>query len=70
MKYRQIFTKFWFWICVAIYCLLEISAHLRNYGNIFVAEVLGYIVGSFIIVTIIMSLGFGFYKIVYRKHKR
>lgn len=63
MKYKQIFKSWWFYALVGFTSIWQILSQQRYYGNLFMAQYIGIIMGSFIATLIIVSLGWIGYKI-------
>lgn len=69
MKYKNIFKKWYFWVLIVMYSLMSIINHINTFGNIFIVEILGIFIGSFVIIWIIASLIYLIVKIFNRKKK-
>lgn len=69
MKYKDIFKAWWFWLLIALNMVLEIVGHLQQFDNIFAVELVGYLIGSFVIVWVGTSLVYGIIRLFKRKQK-
>lgn len=69
MKYKDIFKAWWFWLLIAVNLAFEIVGHLQTIGKIFIVEIIGYFIGSFVIVWVMVSIGYGIVKLFHRKKK-
>ena len=58
MKCKEIFKKWWFWAIVIAEFVLQIIPMINEYGSLFFGEYLGVFLGSFIVATMIISVGF------------
>ena len=70
MKYTEVFKSGWFYGITLIYFSFSVLSNLRIYKNLYIAEYLGILLGSFISTIIIYSIGYGIVKIYKKVTKR
>jgi len=58
MKYKNGFKSPWFYSIAITYFLIQAINNLRIYGELYLAEYLGILIGSFIVVLIVYSIGY------------
>lgn len=57
-RYKDGFKTWWFWIVVICLSILNLINDYHFYGNIFLAEILGIVLGNILLTTVIYSGGF------------
>ena len=70
MKYKEIFTRWWFWIPIGISILFSIKNNLQEYGSLFGSEFIGIILGVIFSWTLFFSIGWGIYWIIKKLSKK
>lgn len=60
MKYLDIFKKWYFWVLF----LVDMVYSIKYIQPVLIAEWMGFIIGSFIKILIIFSVGYGLYLII------
>ena len=58
MKYINGFKSPWLYVVTFAYFLIQVFYNLRIYGKLYVAEYVGILIGSFIVVFFIYSIGY------------
>jgi len=58
MKYKNGFKSPWFYATAIICFLIQAVYNLRIYGELYLAEYFGILIGSFIVVLIVYSIGY------------
>lgn len=70
MKYKNIFKSKWFYGITLAYFLIQIYINKEIYGTLYLAEYLGILASSFIIILINYSIYYGIVKIYKKVTKR
>ena len=63
MKYRNFFKSKWFYIITFTYFLIQVFHNLQIYETLYLAEYIGILASSFIIVLTTYSIGYVLVKI-------